>query len=176
MLSTTEMVISIAIALTLGGALAFLFWKQRKEAKVLEEQYEKAKTAPPATQPLQLQAYERLILLVDRIALPNVISRTPAAGLSARDMQILLTQTIRTEFEYNVTQQIYVSQQAWEAVRNLKDQNIMIVNQIGSFLPAEATGQDLSRSILEMLMQSPKASLHNVVSDVLSYEAKKLMS
>ncbi|AEV97371.1 hypothetical protein A4D02_33340 [Niastella koreensis] len=176
MLSTTEMVISIAIALTLGGVLAFLFWKQRKEAKVLEEQYEKAKTAPPATQPLQLQAYERLILLVDRIALPNVISRTSTAGLSARDMQLLLTQTIRTEFEYNVTQQIYVSQQSWEAVRNLKDQNIMIVNQISSFLPAEATGQDLSRSILEMLMQSPKASLHNVVADVLSYEAKKLMS
>jgi hypothetical protein len=143
---------------------------------VLEEQYETAKTAPPATQPLQLQAYERLILLVDRIALPNVISRTSAAGLSARDMQIVLTQTIRTEFEYNVTQQIYVSHESWEAVRNLKDQNIMIINQISSFLPAEATGQDLSRSILEMLMQSPKASLHNVVADVLSYEAKKLMS
>ena len=176
MLTDTQMVISIAIALIIGGALAFLFWKQRKEAKVLLEQHEKAKTAPPTTQPLQLQAYERLILLVDRIALPNVISRTPTAGLTARDMQILLTQTIRTEFEYNVTQQIYVSHEAWEAVRNLKDQNIMIVNQIGSFLPAEATGQDLSRSILEMLMQSPKASLHNVVSDVLSYEAKKLMS
>jgi hypothetical protein len=176
MLTDTQMVISIAIALILGGALAFLFWKQRKEAKVLLEQHEKAKTAPPHTQPLQLQAYERLILLVDRIALPNVISRTPTAGLTARDMQMLLAQTIRTEFEYNVTQQIYVSHESWEAVRNLKDQNIMIVNQIGSFLPAEATGQDLSRSILEMLMQSPKASLHNVVSDVLSYEAKKLMS
>jgi uncharacterized membrane protein YraQ (UPF0718 family) len=176
MLSTTEMVISIVIALAVGVALAFLFWKQRKEAKVLMEQHEKAKSAPSASQPLQLQAYERLILLVDRIALTNVISRTPTAGLSARDMQVLLTQTIRTEFEYNVTQQIYVSHESWEAVRNLKDQNIMIVNQIGSFLPAEATGQDLSRSILEMLMQSPKASLHNVVSDVLSYEAKKLMS
>jgi hypothetical protein len=176
MLTQTQMVISIVIALSLGTALAFLFWKQRKEAKVLEEQYEKAKTAPPATQPLQLQAYERLILLVDRIALPNVISRTPTAGFSARDMQVVLTQTIRTEYEYNVTQQIYVSQEAWEAVRNLKDQNIMIINQISSFLPAEATGQDLSRSILEMLMQSPKASLHNVVADVLSYEAKKLMS
>ncbi|MBO9203568.1 MULTISPECIES: DUF7935 family protein [Niastella] len=176
MLSTTEMVISISIALILGGALAYLFWKQRKEAKVLLAQHEKAKTAPPPTQPLQLQAYERLILLVDRIALTNVISRTPGAGLTARDMQVLLTQTIRTEFEYNVTQQIYVSHESWEAVRNLKDQNIMIINQIASFLPAEATGQDLSRSILEMLMQSPKASLHNVVADVLSYEAKKLMS
>jgi hypothetical protein len=180
-LTTTQMVISLVIAFSLGGFLAYALWKQRKEAKQLLAQHEKQKAAGgpgPATsaQPLQLQAYERLMLLVDRIALPNVISRSNQGGLSARDMQALLTQQIRQEFEYNVTQQIYVSPEAWEAVRNLKDQNLLIVNQISSFLPAEATGQDLNRSILEMLMQSPKASLHNIVADVLSYEAKKLMS
>jgi len=176
-LTPTQMTISISIAITLGGTLAYLFWKQRKEAKVALEQHEKLKAAGPATatQPLQLQAYERLILLVDRIALPNVISRVNQAGLTAKDMQMLLIQQIRQEFEYNVTQQIYVSHESWEAVRNLKDQNLLIINQIASFLPAEATGQDLNRSILEMLMQNPKASLHNVVADVLSYEAKKLM-
>lgn len=175
MITTTQMVISLVIAFVIGGALAYALWKQRKEAKQLLDQHEKEKTASSATQPLQLQAYERLMLLVDRIALPNLISRTSQAGLTSRDMQALLTTQIRQEFEYNVTQQIYVSQESWEAVRNLKDQNILIINQIASFLPAEATGQDLSRSILEMLMQSPKASLHNVVADVLSYEAKKLM-
>jgi hypothetical protein len=176
-LTPTQMTISIVIALVLGGALAFLFWKQRKEAKELLEKHEKQKAAaaPQSTQPLQLQAYERLMLLVDRIALPNLISRTNAAGLTAKDMQLLLTQQIRQEFEYNVTQQIYVTAESWEAVRNLKDQNLLIINQIASFLPAEATGQDLSRSILEMLMQQPKASLHNIVADVLSFEAKKLM-
>jgi hypothetical protein len=174
-LTPTQMTISIIIALVLGGALAFLFWKQRKEAKEMLERHEKQKAAPPTTQPLQLQAYERLMLLVDRIALPNLIGRTATAGLGARDMQMLLTQQIRQEFEYNVTQQIYVTAESWEAVRNLKDQNLLIINQIASFLPADATGQDLSRSILEMLMQNPKASLHNVVADVLSYEAKKLM-
>jgi hypothetical protein len=176
MLTTNQMIISLVIAFTLGGALAYALWKQRKEVKQMMEQQEKEKSAAPASQPLQLQAYERLMLLVDRIALPNLISRTSHAGLSARDMQALLTMQIRQEFEYNVTQQIYVSHESWEAVRNLKDQNILIINQIASFLPAEATGQDLSRSILEMLVQSPKASLHNVVADVLSYEAKKLMA
>ncbi|THU35874.1 hypothetical protein FAM09_21000 [Niastella caeni] len=176
-LTTTQLVISLLIALTLGGFLAYALWKQRKEAKQLLDEHEKKVKAagPAATQPLQLQAYERLMLLVDRIALPNLISRTNQTGLSAKEMQALLTMQVRQEFEYNVTQQIYVSQESWEAVRNLKDQNILIINQIASFLPAEATGQDLSRSILEMLMQSPKASLHNVVADVLSYEAKKLM-
>jgi hypothetical protein len=178
MVTTNQIIISLVIAFTLGGALAYALWKQRKEVKQMMEQQEKEKSAAPAaaSQPLQLQAYERMMLLVDRIALPNLISRTNQAGLSARDMQALLTMQIRQEFEYNVTQQIYVSHESWEAVRNLKDQNILIINQIASFLPAEATGQDLSRSILEMLMQSPKASLHNVVADVLSYEAKKLMA
>lgn len=174
-LPTNQLIWSLVIAFTLGGALAYLFWKQRREVKQALQNQDKAKAASTATQPLQLQAYERLILLVDRIALPNVISRANQPGLSVKDMQALLTTQIRQEFEYNVTQQIYVTPEAWEAVRNLKDQNILIINQVASFLPAEATGQDLSRSILEMLMQSPKASLHNVVADVLSYEAKKLM-
>ena len=78
-------------------------------------------------------------------------------------------------FEPGMTPPTPVDPEAWEAVRNLRDQNLLIVNQLCSYLPAEATGQDLNRSILEMLMQNPKASLHNVVSDVLSHEAKKLM-
>jgi hypothetical protein len=90
-------------------------------------------------------------------------------------MQSLLTQSIRQEFDHNITQQIYVSAEAWQAIQNLKDQNLLIVNQVASFMPAEATGTDLNKSILEMLMNSPKASLHGVVAEVLSYEAKKLL-
>jgi hypothetical protein len=174
-LTTTQLIISLVIAFSIGGALAYALWKQRKEVKQALDQQEKQKSAAPSSQPLQLQAYERLILLVDRIALPNLISRVNQADVSAREMQALLVQQIRSEYEYNVTQQIYVTAESWEAVRNLKDQNLLIINQIASFLPAEASGHDLNRSILEMLMQSPKASLHNVVADVLSYEAKKLM-
>jgi hypothetical protein len=180
-LSWNELIWQLIIALTLGGTLAYLFWKQRKEAKqALANQQKNEKTAEAATttptKQLQLQAYERLILLVDRIALPNLINRLNEPGLSSREMQIILVQNIKHEYEYNITQQMYVTQEAWEAVRNLKDQNILIVNQISGFLSPEASAQDLNRSILEMLMQNPKASLHNVVADVLSYEARKLMA
>ena len=103
------------------------FWKQRKEAKELLEKHEQQKAAAaaaPATQPLQLQAYERLILLADRIALPHVIGRSNQPGMGLKDMQYLLVNTIRQEYEHNITQQIYVSPEAWEAVKNLKEQNI----------------------------------------------------
>jgi hypothetical protein len=174
-MDTGELIGALAIAVVLGGALAWLFWKQRRDAKKVSQPNQTNDTMNPAAYQLQLQAYERLILLTERIALNNLVNRVNQPGLSAREMQALLTQTIRQEFEYNVTQQIYVTPEAWDAVRNLKDQNMLIVNQVASFLPAEATGQDLNRSLLEMLMQNPKASLHTVVSEVLSYEAKKLM-
>ena len=176
-LSVPQLVLQIGIATVLGGTLAYLFIKQRKEAKKVQVQ-KPVETVPeknPHSVSMQLQAYERLILLTERISLPNLINRVNQPGLSVKEMQSVLTQNIRQEFDYNITQQIYVSNEAWEAVRNLKDQNLLIINQVASFMPAEAGGTDLNKSILEMLIQSPKASLHGVVSEVLSYEAKKLM-
>lgn len=169
--------IAVIFALLIAGALVFLFLKQRKELKLAQQQAPAADGGSNngAAKQLQLQAYERLILLTDRIALPNLIQRVNTPGLSAREMQSLLTQSIRQEFEHNITQQIYVSPEAWDAVRNLKEQNLLIINQIGSFLPEEASGADLNKHLLDLLVQNPKASLQNIVSDALSYEAKKLM-
>ena len=90
-------------------------------------------------------------------------------------MQQLLTQTIRQEFDHNLSQQIYVSADAWEAVRNLKDQNIHLINQVASVLPAEANGLDLSKKILDFVLNQPQGSMHTLVQEVISAEAKKLM-
>jgi hypothetical protein len=177
-MDSTYLVIAIVFGLLVAGTLVFLMLKQRKEMKALAT----AQATPPSDaaggpsiRQLQLQAYERLILLTDRIALPNLISRVNTPGLSARDMQSLLIHGIRQEFEHNITQQIYVSNEAWGVVRDYKEQNQLIVNQVASFLPEEATGADLNRALLDLLMQNPKASLQNVVSEALAFEAKKLM-
>jgi len=39
-------------------------------------------------------------------------------------------------------------------------------------LPPHATGLDLNKLLLEFLMNDKKGTLHEVVSEVLSYEAK----
>jgi hypothetical protein len=169
-MSQTELIWAFVIAGLLASALAIVFIKQRKEAK----KGQKSNPEINAKQ-LQLQAYERLILLTDRIAIPNLINRVNQAGLSAKEMQFVLTQNIRQEFDHNVTQRIYVSPESWDAVNRLKEQNLLIINQVASFLPDNSSGHDLNKNLLEMLMQNPKASLHNVVAEALSYEAKNLM-
>ncbi len=173
-METNELIIAIVIAVVLAGTLAYVLWLQRKQAKAGLPHTKPEGSV--ATTPLKLQAYERLILLADRIALPNLISRSNQPGLSVREMQNLLVQTIRQEFEHNITQQIYVSPEAWDAIRNLKEQNLLIINQVASYLPESASGLDLNKSLIEMVMQNPKASLHHIVSDALSFEAKKVLS
>ena len=123
--------------------------------------------------PLQLQAYERLVLLVERINLQNLISRVFQQGLTATEMQIGLVQTVRAEFDHNVAQQIYVSPVAWEAVKTLKEQTITIINQVASQLPKDATAMDLNKQILEIFMQA-ESSPAELTSQILNAEAKQL--
>jgi hypothetical protein len=89
-------------------------------------------------------------------------------------MQYLLIKNIKDEFDYNISQQIYVSPEIWNAIRNLKENNLLIINRVGLSVPSMASGATLNRAILEYLMQDQKANLHEVVSEALSYEAKKL--
>lgn len=173
-ISTTWLIIGISIAVVLTLSLAYLFWTERKKNQVaLNAPVEKGKD--PGTTQLQLQAYERLILLADRIALPNLISRVGKSDTTAREMQQILLHTIRQEYEYNVTQQIYVSQAAWDAVTNLKEQNMLIINQVASLLPPDASGTDLNKYLLEMLVENPNVSLHKIVEEAINFEAKKLI-
>jgi hypothetical protein len=125
---------------------------------------------------LRLQAYERLVLLTERIALPNLISRLNQPGISAAEMKLILTENIKQEFEYNSTQQLYVTPISWDAVRNLKEQNIMVVNQVAAMLPLDASAADLNKRILEVLISQPNGALHEMVTQALNFEAKKLMT
>jgi dGTP triphosphohydrolase len=129
----------------------------------------------PSTTGLQLQAYERLVMLTERISLPNLISRTIDPKLSAKEMQIVLLQNIKQEFEYNATQQIYVSKNAWNAVQTLKDQNLLTINQISNVLDPEAKASDLSKQLLEVMMNQKEKALHTMVLEALNCEAKKIM-
>lgn len=164
-------IILVAVAgIVVGGLAINIMWNRRMANRKMFTSNDNS----PNLQ-LQLQAYERLVVLVDRIALPNLISRVGQSDISARDMQLILTRNIREEFEYNISQQIFVTAEAWNAVKNLKEQNLLIINQLANILPPNASGLDLNKQLLQYLMNDRKGTLHEVVSEVLSYEAKKLM-
>src|ERR1700694_890568 len=156
--STVSLIISI-IALIFA---VFVFFQNRpwKEEQKAEDSFN--------TRPLQLQAYERLVLLCERISLPSLISRMSQPGLSAREMQVFLIEAIKQEYEYNISQQVYVSTLAWDAVRNLRDQSMLIINQIGTILPPDAKASDLNKQLLEVIINQQDKALHTIVLETLN--------
>lgn len=170
-MSTFETIVIIILLLLILG----IVWGIT-EISSLKKQPEKNKTGGDfEAVKLQLQAYERLSVLSERIALQNLLSRVPNAGLSSREMQIALIENIKQEYDYNVSQQIYIEPEIWKAVDNLKEQNIYIINQLASTLPSNASGMDLNKQIIDFLISNPKFSLHTIVHEAINYEAKKLM-
>src|SRR5690606_26003433 len=152
-----------------------LIWLLTEITSMKRDFAERPLTGDPDTQKIRLQAYERITLLAERISLQNVLSRTPNTGHSSRQMQAALVDAIRQEYDYNISQQIYVTPEVWKAVNNLKEQNIYIVNQLAATMPANATGLDLNKQIVDFLINNPKSSLHSIVLEAISFEAKKLM-
>lgn len=170
-MNTLETIGLLAVIITVVIYLGFWLYDKRNLSKTSA-----VSTSDSSTRALQLTAYERLVILSDRISLANLISRIPSGELTVQQYQKVLTDTIRQEFDYNVSQQLYVTTPIWEAVTNLKDQNIYIIHQVAQTLPPHTLGSELGKRILEMLQQDPNVSLHPIVLDALRFEAKKLMN
>lgn len=167
-----------ALGLAIGGTfLAFicLAWLLAEFKGMKDEIRERTGINNEALK-LRLQAYERLTLYAERAGLKNLVSRTSVEnfGESAASMHSNLLDNLKSEYEYNVSQQVYVSKEVWTALTKLKDQNIYIINQLAATLPHTASSMDLSKVILEYSMTN-NAELNNIVLDALRYEAKKVL-
>ncbi|MGY4535755.1 hypothetical protein ACVW0P_000149 [Mucilaginibacter sp. UYNi724] len=131
--------------------IAFYLFKpyldKTSNLQVLE--FKKAMTTQ--TLPLRLQAYERLVLFADRINPSNMLIRLNGNGYSAAELHSIILNEVRTEYQHNVTQQIYVSPQAWAVIRRVKDDTLNLVTNAVKGLPENATGLDLGKVVLTHL-------------------------
>ncbi|NJO89416.1 MAG: hypothetical protein HC831_11010 [Chloroflexia bacterium] len=103
--------------------------------------------------PIRLQAYERIIMFLERISPGNLITRVQEAGMSAKQLQMQLLRQIRAEFEHNISQQLYISSESWELTKNSKENLIKLINVASKDMQPDASGIDLSRAILEVYLK-----------------------
>ncbi|HRI29274.1 MAG TPA: hypothetical protein PK239_12960 [Chitinophagales bacterium] len=126
--------------------------------------------------PVRFQAYERLALLLERMHPQALIMRVRDESMTAPEMQMALITTIRAEFEHNITQQIYVSTEVWAMIRAATEEMISIINQLAAKLPTEASGNDLSLSLLRYFLASEQLLPSQRALDQLNDEVKLLFS
>jgi hypothetical protein len=105
------------------------------------------------TLPLRLQAYERIILFMERINPENLLIRLNATGYSAAELQSNIISEVRSEYQHNITQQIYVTSRAWGIAKRVKEDTLNLVTGAFKSLPENSSGLELSRVILVTLSQ-----------------------
>lgn len=130
--------------------------KKQQDTQLKREVVKGRQTIQNTVLPIRLQAYERMVLLLERITPQNLVMRANNNVITSAQLHQELLITIRAEYEHNLTQQVYISKSAWEAVKRAKEETIKIINISASKVNDNAKGVDLSKMILELSMKLEK--------------------
>lgn len=149
-----DIVLQLAlIILPAGGVLltAIYFLRKGSSDEMRALNFELKKQRQEFFLPNRVDAYQRIVLLMERIHPNSLVMRLHNPGLPAAAMQAKLLESIRAEFEHNIAQQIYVSPQVWEIVRRAKDETMKIINLAGNQMGPTSVGMDLASKIFEIV-------------------------
>ncbi len=124
--------------------------------------------------PIRLQAYERIVLYLERISMESLLIRVSSPDMTTGQLQSALLSTIRSEFEHNLSQQIYMSPQAWEVVKNARSNTIKLINSEAEKLKPDTPSIVLSKQLLEKIMEMDKEPTR-VAIDFIKEEVAKIL-
>lgn len=101
---------------------------------------------------IKITACERLTLFLERIKPESLITRLNDGHLTNREFQLILLKDIRNEYEHNLTQQLYISDIAWKACEDAKNEIMSIINTASSKTKPEGNAIEISNNILQLFI------------------------
>ena len=116
--------------------------------------------------PLRLQAYERLVLLLERISPEALVMRTSYPARTCEQLHSELLKAIRAEYDHNLSQQLYVSVEAWNSVKNAKNYTITLIHNAAKDMNGDAPAIELSRKILNMAMELEQPITEKAINEI----------
>lgn len=112
-----------------------------------------------ATLPVQLQAYERLSIFCERIAIPNLLLRLQQPDQTAGELKVTLYLAIQQEYEHNVSQQVYMSEQLWSILRQARDNTLQAIESVSDIVEPQLPGRELARALIAQAAPGSNRSL-----------------
>jgi len=97
---------------------------------------------------LTLQAYERAALFLERINPVNIIPRLMKPGLKSIQLENMLVESIRDEYEHNMSQQLYITDAAWNEVKLAKENIINLINTSATKIDNNSQGSELAKEVI----------------------------
>lgn len=174
----TQVLIYIILALAAGS---FVWTLVRDILPSKRKQDSKAPILPPSygaqkqLMTLKMQAYERIVLFLERMKADRLLQRLSPVPATSQEMRHLLVQIIQAEYDHNLSQQIYVSAAAWEAASTAKEQTISLINGLAQKLDPAEPAVTFNRSLVTILMQDTDNPIE-LALQIVNSEAKKAMA
>lgn len=113
------------------GLVAYYFFAQHTKNEEGRRRYLIHKEAQKNAMPIRLQAYERLVLFLERINPSKLLIRVAPHSSDKNDYEEYLIAQIEQEYEHNLTQQIYISGEAWDVIMTAKNATIQMIRKAG---------------------------------------------
>lgn len=130
-------------------ATAYLILRTFIDREVTKSRMELKLNNAKIVTPIRLQAYERLVLFLERISPETLFVRIFKPGMTTEMLHRALLQIVRTEFEHNLSQQVYISNEAWEAVKAAKESVLRLINTAAASPRAKSSAQEFSKLVIE---------------------------
>lgn len=130
-------------------ATAYVVMKSFMEREVTKTRLDYKLNNSKLITPIRLQAYERLVLLLERITPESLFVRVFQPGMSTTQLHKALLAAIRSEYEHNLAQQVYISDDAWEEIRTAKESVLKLINTAAYSKRAQRGTQDFSKIVME---------------------------
>tara|TARA_R110001592_G_scaffold237306_1_gene496070 strand:- start:7235 stop:7756 length:522 start_codon:yes stop_codon:yes gene_type:complete len=138
-------------------------------AKLLEEQKDNLKISARIEQkklidPMRIQAYERCIILLERIRPQALVMRVYKGGMNARFTQTEFVRTIREEFNHNMSQQLYVSDNAWSLLVLAREEIVQLIQVCSQDLSDTDSGGEFSKKLMATFHMLEKSPIDEAIS------------
>jgi hypothetical protein len=166
-LNWADLVFYLAPLVMIGGGFYLMIknmFERDYKIKLLEAKLNMQKDVIP----LRLQAYERITLFLERISPNNLLYSNMSGEMTIRSFQSRLLDVIRSEFEHNITQQVYISPQTWGVIRAAKEDVIKLINTSANELQGDRPAIELSKKIFEQMMKDEESPVQKALNYIKS--------
>ena len=145
-------VLLFAVPSLITGLIAFYFFREHTKNEDGRRRFLLQKDLQVNALPLRLQAYERMSLFLERITPSKLLLRVSPMSSDKDSYESLLIQSIEQEFEHNLAQQIYVSDECWNVINASKNATIQLIRKAG-LLEKTDSANKLREVILSEMME-----------------------
>ena len=141
-----------AIPTVITGLIAYYFFREHTKNEDGRRRFLLKKDLQVNALPLRLQAYERMVIFLERIIPSKLLIRIAPTSTDKESYEALLIQSIEQEFEHNLSQQIYISDKCWSIIATSKNATIQLIRK-ASMLEKTDTANKLREVVLTEMME-----------------------